>query len=179
MVKWLMRRGVQAFERKWDYDAAYLRDMIDASPRGAWLFSRAAGLGAYRRDVPPDAWSAAALVAVRAEDCGPCTQLAVTMAERSGVAPAVLRAVRAHGNAAETIPVGIAGLTLLALLDPAAPLWLLHAGGLTLTAGRALHAVGLSAGELNAGRVGGMALTILALLLIGGGLVYAGLARDF
>src|SRR5262249_32537906 len=36
---------------------------------------------------------AATLTAAKAEDCGPCTQLGVTMAERAGVAPAVLRAV--------------------------------------------------------------------------------------
>jgi hypothetical protein len=28
-----------------------------------------------------------------AEDCGPCTQLAVTMAEQEGVAPEILRAI--------------------------------------------------------------------------------------
>jgi hypothetical protein len=37
---------------------------------------------------------------VRHEDCGPCTQLAVTMAERSGVSPAVLRAVLSDNPAA-------------------------------------------------------------------------------
>ena len=42
------------------------------------------------------AWCAAGITAVRHEDCGPCTQLAVTMAERAGVSPAVLRAVLAH-----------------------------------------------------------------------------------
>ena len=34
------------------------------------------------------------------------------------------RAVRAHANAAEYIPAGLAGITLAALLEPAAPLWL-------------------------------------------------------
>jgi hypothetical protein len=93
MLRWLMKRGVGAFERQWNYDASYVRDMIDASPRAAWLFSRAARLGAFRRGVPIDAWSAAAIVAVRQEDCGPCTQLGVAMAERAGVDPQVLRAV--------------------------------------------------------------------------------------
>ncbi|MDX2238435.1 MAG: MAPEG family protein [Hyphomonadaceae bacterium] len=91
--------------------------------------------------------------------------------------PAVLRAVRAHGNAAEYIPAGIAGLTLLALLDPAAPLWLLHAAGAALTLGRALHGIGLSVGEVNAGRVLGTLLTWIAFALLGGGLIYAGLAQ--
>jgi alkylhydroperoxidase family enzyme len=93
MVTWLMRRAIGAFERKWNYDARYLRDILEASPRAARLFWRVASLGQYRRDLPIEAWSAAGITAVRHEDCGPCTQLAVTMAERAGVSPEVLRAV--------------------------------------------------------------------------------------
>ena len=93
MLKWLMRRGVAAFERQWNYDASYLHEMIDVSPRAAWMFSRAAAIGKYRKDVPPAAWAAAAITAVRHEDCGPCTQLGVSMAERAGIDPDVLRAV--------------------------------------------------------------------------------------
>lgn len=89
-----------------------------------------------------------------------------------------MRAIRAHANAAEYIPAALVGLVLLALLDPAAPLWLLHAGGLTLTAGRLLHGIGLNAGPLNLGRMAGMLLTIAAYLLIGGGLIFAGLAQQ-
>ena len=93
MVKWLMRRGIGAFERTWNYDASYLREILDASPRAAWLFGRVTALGNYRRDVPIEAWSAAGITAVRHEDCGPCTQLGVAMAERAGVRPDVLRAL--------------------------------------------------------------------------------------
>src|SRR5262249_615293 len=46
-------------------------------------------------DVPIEPWFAAGITAVRHEDCGPCTQLGVAMAERAGVSPAVLRAVLA------------------------------------------------------------------------------------
>ena len=95
MIKWVLRRAIAKFERDWNYDASYMRDLIDASPRAAWLFSRAAALGQFRRDLPVEAWYAAGITAVRHEDCGPCTQLAVTMAERAGVSPAVLRAVLA------------------------------------------------------------------------------------
>ena len=91
MIKWALRKATDKFERDWNYDASYMREMIDASPRAAWLFSRAAALGQFRRDVPIEAWCAAGITAVRQEDCGPCTQLAVTMAERAGVSPSVLR----------------------------------------------------------------------------------------
>ena len=52
MVKWLMRRGIAAFERQWNYDASYVHEIIEASPRAAWMFSRAAAIGKYRKDVP-------------------------------------------------------------------------------------------------------------------------------
>jgi hypothetical protein len=93
MLKWLMRKGIAAFERKWDYDASYVHELIDTDPGAAWKFSRAAAIGAYRKDVPLAAWTAAAITAVRSEDCGPCTQLGVSMAEKSGVDPKVLRAI--------------------------------------------------------------------------------------
>ncbi|QGZ94500.1 MAPEG family protein [Terricaulis silvestris] len=88
------------------------------------------------------------------------------------------RAVRAHANAAEYIPAGLIGLVLLALLDPAVPLWLLHAAGLFLTAGRIFHGVGLHTGALNAGRGAGILLTWISFLLIAGGLIYAGFAQQ-
>jgi hypothetical protein len=93
MFKWLMHWGISAFERRWSYDASYVHEMIDADPRAVWKFQRAAALGKYRKDAPLDALAAAAITAVRHEDCGPCTQLGVMMAERSGVDPKVLRAV--------------------------------------------------------------------------------------
>jgi len=93
MLRWFIRRGIQAFERQWNYDASYLHEMLEASPRAARLFWRVASLNQYRQDVPSDAWWAAGITASRQEDCGPCTQLGVAMAERYGVRPEVLRAV--------------------------------------------------------------------------------------
>ncbi len=88
------------------------------------------------------------------------------------------RALRAHANAAEYIPAGLVGIVTLALFDPATPVWLIHSAGISLTAGRILHAIGLHTGALNAGRMLGMTLTLLSYLLIGGGLIYAGLSQQ-
>ena len=93
MMKWALNKAIGRFERTWKYDASYMRDIIDASPRAAWMFSRAAALGQFRRNVPLEPWFAAGITAVRHEDCGPCTQLGVAMAERQGVHPEVIRAV--------------------------------------------------------------------------------------
>lgn len=88
------------------------------------------------------------------------------------------RSVRAHANAAEYIPAGLVGIVLLALFDPATPIWLLHASGISLTLGRILHGWGLHTGTLNFGRMMGMVLTWLSYALIGGGLIWAGLAQQ-
>ena len=93
MVKRLLRRTIQSFERKWNYDATYLKEIVDLSPVAALKFSLATSLGSYRHDVPTAALFAAGITAVRSEDCGPCTQLAIRMAERQGVRPEILRAI--------------------------------------------------------------------------------------
>jgi uncharacterized protein len=88
------------------------------------------------------------------------------------------RIERAHANAAEYIPAGLVGLVTLALFDPATSAVFLHACGLSLTGGRILHAIGLHTGALNIGRLAGMTLTLIAYLMIGGGLIYAGLSQQ-
>ena len=102
MIRWLMKRGVGSFERQWNYDGELpARHDRARNPRAAWLLLAS---DPYESDAPTrhtptiDAWSAAAIVAVRqGEDCGPCTQLGVAMAERAGVGPQGA-ARRAHGE---------------------------------------------------------------------------------
>lgn len=96
MLKWFLHRRTAAFERQWAYDAAYAHDLIDADPRALLAFGKAQAISRYRKDAPPAAYCAAGLVAAMAEDCGPCTQLGIDMAERSGVDPAVLNAIVAR-----------------------------------------------------------------------------------
>ncbi len=96
MIRWFLLRQIAPFERAWNYDAGYIREMIDADPRAVLAFGKAQGISRYRKDVPPAAYFAAAIVAVMSEDCGPCTQLVIDMAEREGVDPAVLGAVVAR-----------------------------------------------------------------------------------
>ena len=108
MSRWIFRRVISAFERQWNYDASYLKEIIDVSPRAAWRFFSAARLGSYRRDVPVEALVAAGMTAVRAEDCGPCTQLGALMAERQGVRPEVLCAILEDDPAAMPDDVALA-----------------------------------------------------------------------
>lgn len=70
--------------------------------------------------------------------------------------------IRAHGNFCETAPIGAGILILLPLLGGRE--WLVHLVGLMLLVGRIMHAFGISrtAGS-SLGRVGGMVLTLFSL----------------
>jgi len=108
MIRWFFRRQIAAFERTWNYDASYIHELIEADPRAFMAFGKVMGLGEYRKDIPAAALHAARIVSVMAEDCGPCTQLTIQMAEREGVDPAILRAVVAGDFAAMPEEVALA-----------------------------------------------------------------------
>ncbi|BDG75300.1 MAPEG family protein [Roseomonas fluvialis] len=72
------------------------------------------------------------------------------------------RAVRVHANFGEFVPVFLAAL-LAAELCGAAP-WAVHAAGIAMLAGRAMHAAGMAREpDIVALRSGGMLLTLAAL----------------
>ncbi len=83
-------------------------------------------------------------------------------------------AVRGFGNAAEYIPIGIAALILMALLET--PAWLMHTTGGLLFAGRLVHPFGLSTtGRPRPARLIGMVLTYGALVTAAVNLITRGL----
>jgi hypothetical protein len=108
MLKWFLRRQIAAFQAAWNYDAGYMLEVIDADPGAFMKFGKVLGISRYRKDVPLAPYCAAGIVAVMAQDCGPCTQLAIDMAERDGVDPAVLRAVVARDLIAMPFEVALA-----------------------------------------------------------------------
>lgn len=95
MLRYLLDRfAIRPFERTFNYDASYMRDLLAASPAAFLKFSLLPGL-APRRAAPAEALVAAGIVATLREDCGPCTQIGVDIAQRSGVPHATLRAILA------------------------------------------------------------------------------------
>jgi hypothetical protein len=94
MLKDMLTRWIDGFERQWGYDASYMRDVIQASPASFVKFAFGTR-AADARAAPPEALFAATLAGVLTEDCGPCTQLGVDMAIAGGIDPAVVRGVRA------------------------------------------------------------------------------------
>jgi hypothetical protein len=108
MLKWLIRKRLAAFERTFQYDMSYARDVLDADTRAFLTFSKVMGMSQYRRGVARDPYYAAKLIGVLSEDCGPCTQLIVTMGLRDGVAPATIAAVLGNDEQAMTDEVKLA-----------------------------------------------------------------------
>jgi len=108
MLGWIIRRRLAAFERAFDYDATYMRQMLETSRSGFMRFGSIMKMTRHREDLPLEAWYAAKIAATLAEDCGPCTQLVVKMAEQDGVAPAVLRAIVAGDAQAAGDDAGLA-----------------------------------------------------------------------
>jgi hypothetical protein len=119
MLKWFLGRWITKFEQTWNYDASYLRDVLDADPRAMMAFSKVTAFGQYHKDVPLAVFCAAGIVGAMREDCGPCTQLGIDMAQRNGVDPAVLRAIVARDINAMPFEVALAVRFAEASLDHA------------------------------------------------------------
>lgn len=83
----------------------------------------------------------------------------------TGDDPALIRAVRAHGNFAEYVPIAL--LLMLAVEVVGYPHWLLHLAGVPLLLGRVAHALGV--GREGADfrlRVAGMVLTFFSITVL-------------
>ncbi len=93
MLKSFLHRRIGALERAFDYDASYLHEIVDASTGAALKFGLFQAMATHRQGVPKEAWFAAGLAAAMAEDCGPCAQLGLDIALKSGVAPKILSAL--------------------------------------------------------------------------------------
>lgn len=107
MLKAFFRSQIRKFETQWGYDAAYMRDLLDAGTGTFLRFSFVPALG-HSKAAPAAAMAAAGIVGTLAEDCGPCTQIGVDIAAANGVKPAILRAILAGDRAAmgETAALG-------------------------------------------------------------------------
>lgn len=116
MLKVILSRQLDRFERTWSYDASYLRRLLAVSPASLLKFSLVSSM-APRDAVPPPALAAVQLVATLSEDCGPCVQLVVDMAAAAGVAPEVLRAILSGDQDAMGQDAGMAWRYARATLD--------------------------------------------------------------
>jgi hypothetical protein len=93
MIRKLFRMALRRFERQNSYDVSYSRFVLDHSLPAFWKFAKLNGFAQHNEDVPRDAYFAAKLTSARIADCGPCTQLVSTWAERAKVPDQIIRAV--------------------------------------------------------------------------------------
>lgn len=100
MKGFLVRRGLRAFARRYDYDVSYMQAMYDASPAALAGFMKGTALSSHRIAAPLEASEAARLVGVLHEDCGPCVQIVVDMAREKGMGDGQIEAVIAGDLAA-------------------------------------------------------------------------------
>ena len=83
----------------------------------------------------------------------------------AGGEESLTRAIRAHANAVEYLPIALLLLLILELDQTRA--WLLNLFGIVLIVGRILHAIGLSStAGTSFGRFSGTALTMLVIILM-------------
>jgi uncharacterized membrane protein YecN with MAPEG domain len=79
--------------------------------------------------------------------------------------------IRVHGNAIEYLSIGLLLLLLVEMNQTQS--WLVHVFGIVLLIGRVLHAFGLSRSSgPSAGRIGGMLLTLIAMLCMAALLIW-------
>lgn len=143
-AKWLLHGFISRFERRFDYNMGYARELLDTSVL-AFLYYFWMGLPAsYRRDVPKEAWYAAKIVATRSQDCGPCVQLVMNMAQAEGVPASVRRAVWARDPAQMSDDVRLAWRYAEAALTHAVDLNDVCAAVEERWGRRGLHALALS-----------------------------------
>ena len=85
MLSTLISGQIDKLERLWGYDASYLRMVLRANPMSALKFGMVSQM-ADQKAAPAEVIAAAKIVGTLAEDCGPCTQIAIDMAAADGVA---------------------------------------------------------------------------------------------
>lgn len=94
MLKWLLHRYTRGFASRYNYDATYMHEMLDASTAAFVRFGimQSAG-GNWRGDAPPKAWFASGIAGALFEDCGPCVQIASDIAMEQGMPGEIIRAL--------------------------------------------------------------------------------------
>ncbi len=93
MRKFLARLALKRFAMRYNYDVGFMHYMLETSPAAFFKFASLAKLATHRDAVPKEAFYAAKILGALAEDCGPCTQLAVDMAQEARVPPDQIQAV--------------------------------------------------------------------------------------
>ena len=93
MRKFIARRMLRAFSKRYGYDTSYTEMVLKESPSAFFKLAPLMKASAHREVVPVEASFAAKITGALAEDCGPCTQLCIDMALEAGMAKDQIEAV--------------------------------------------------------------------------------------
>lgn len=92
------RQALQEFGRHFDYDVSYLLELADASPEALRAFEAAMPMSRVRKVAPVEAVQIAKIAGMRAQDCGPCTELCLKIAREAGVTEMVIQGALRGGK---------------------------------------------------------------------------------
>ncbi len=93
MLRWLIRRKLSREEKRLGESVDYLRHIVNVSPTVFLRFACILPFANSRRTLPKEAWYVAQIVSLKREDCGPCLQITVNLAQRDRVDSDLIRAV--------------------------------------------------------------------------------------
>lgn len=85
------KTSLESFENHYGYDASYLHELMEVSPEGYEAFSGFATMGMFRKSLSPEVFFVSKIATSQTEDCGPCTELNVRMAQKAGVSDDIIR----------------------------------------------------------------------------------------
>ena len=100
MRKFIARRMLRSFSKRYGYDTSYMEMLLKESPAAFFKFAPVMKAAAHREVIPVETRFAAGITGALAEDCGPCTQLTVDMALEAGMAKDQIEAVLRRNVAA-------------------------------------------------------------------------------
>jgi alkylhydroperoxidase family enzyme len=93
MIRWFFRRKLDAEEKKLGESMEYLRHIVDTSPTAFLRFASIMPFANSRKVLPKEAWYVAQIVSLQQEDCGPCLQITVNLAQKDRVDADMIRTV--------------------------------------------------------------------------------------
>jgi len=91
-------KGIDAFEKRYNYNSDFIRDMLHHSDGGFAVYSGFHPMAVYRDAMPVEEYYVAKIATMQTEDCGECLQLNVDFARESGVSPELIRSALAGGS---------------------------------------------------------------------------------
>lgn len=106
MIKYVTAKVANAMQRRYNYDASYMREVAAVSSGGAVRLGLLPLFSQYSAGVPAALWAGTAIGSTLDGDCGPCAQLVVDTALERGVPAELLRA----GLAGDWPNAGLVGL---------------------------------------------------------------------